>query len=57
MVFKDFGASSLDFELRFHISDVRTDFMASSEIRYTILRRFREEGIEIAYPQLDIHNR
>ena len=57
VVFKDFGASSLDFELRFHISDVRTDFMASSEIRYTILRRFREEGIEIAYPQLDIHNR
>lgn len=57
VLFKDFGASSLDFELRFHVTDVRTDFVASSEIRYTILQRFREEGIEIAYPQLDIHNR
>ena len=57
VVFKDFGASSLDFELRYHVSDVRVDFMASSEIRYAILKRFREEGIEIAYPQLDIHQR
>ncbi len=57
VLFKDFGASSLDFELRFHVTDVRTDYIASSEVRYTILRRFREEGIEIAYPQLDIHNR
>lgn len=57
VLFKDFGSSSLDFELRFHVTDVRTDYVASSEVRYTILRRFREEGIEIAYPQLDIHNR
>lgn len=57
VMFKDFGASSLDFELRFHVADVRVDFGASSELRYTILKRFREEGIEIAYPQLDIHQR
>jgi len=57
VVFRDFGASSLDFELRFHVSDVRIDWNASSELRYTILKRFREEGIEIAYPQLDIHQK
>ena len=57
VVFKDFGASSLDFELRFHVSDVRVDFGASSELRYAILHSFRENGIEIAYPQLDIHSK
>lgn len=57
VLFKDFGASSLDFELRFHVSNVWTDWSVGSEIRYAILRRFREEGIEIAYPQLDIHQR
>ncbi|MBP5698922.1 MAG: mechanosensitive ion channel family protein [Alphaproteobacteria bacterium] len=55
VLFKDFGASSLDFELRYHVTDVRTDYVASSEIRYAILKRFREEGIEIAYPQIDVH--
>ena len=57
VVFKDFGASSLDFELRFHVADVRSDWGASSELRYAILKRFREENVEIAYPQLDIHQR
>lgn len=55
VVFKDFGASSLDFELRFHVADVRVDFVASSELRYAILKTFRENGIEIAYPQVVVH--
>jgi len=55
VLFKDFGASSLDFELRFHVADVRVDFAVNSDLRYIILNRFREEGIEIAYPQLVIH--
>jgi len=57
VIFKDFGASSLDFELRFHVLDVRSDWNVSSDIRYEITKRFREENIEIAYPQLDIHQR
>lgn len=57
VVFKDFGASSLDFELRFHVADIRVDWGVSSDLRYAILKRFREENIEIAYPQLDIHQR
>lgn len=55
VVFKDFGASSLDFELRFYVSDIWTGWSAASDIRYEILRRFRQEKINIAYPQLVIH--
>ena len=55
VVFKDFGASSLDFELRFYVSDVRVDFGASSDLRYAILKTFRENGVDIAYPQVVVH--
>lgn len=55
VVFKDFGASSLDFELRYYISDIWTSWRASSDLRYEILQRFREENIEIAYPQIVVH--
>jgi len=55
VIFKDFGASSLDFELRFYVSDIWNGWAANSDIRYEILRRFREEGINIAYPQIVVH--
>lgn len=55
VVFKDFGASSLDFELRYYISDIWANWRTSSDIRYEILKRFREENIEIAYPQIVVH--
>lgn len=56
VIFKDFGASSLDFELRFHVANVRTDWSVGSDVRYAILQRFREENIEIAYPQIVVHD-
>ena len=55
VIFKDFGSSSLDFEVRYYISDIWNSWNASSDIRYEILRRFRQENINIAYPQLVIH--
>ena len=55
VVFKDFADSSLNFELRYYISDIWNSWSASSDIRYEILKRFRQEGISIAYPQLVIH--
>lgn len=55
VVFKDFGASSLDFEIRFYVSDIWSGWSASSDIRYEILRRFREENINIAFPQIVVH--
>ncbi|HXV21747.1 MAG TPA: mechanosensitive ion channel domain-containing protein [Desulfuromonadales bacterium] len=56
-LFRGFGDSSLDFELRVWISDVRDRFRVRSEICQYIDRRFREEGVEIPFPQRDLHLR
>lgn len=55
VIFKDFGASSLDFEVRAYIADVTSGLTIGSEIRFEINRRFSEEGIEIPFPQMVIH--
>ncbi|MCC0016691.1 MAG: mechanosensitive ion channel family protein [Rhodobiaceae bacterium] len=55
--FLDFGASSLDFQLYAYLSDVDNSLSVSSDLRYAILKRFREEGIEIPFPQSDVHIR
>ena len=55
VIFKDFGSSSLDFELRFYVSDIWSGWSASSDIRYEILNKFRENSINIAYPQIVVH--
>lgn len=55
--FWDFGASTLDFKIRFWIKNVDHDNWVLSDMRYQIDRLFREGGIEIAYPQRDIHLR
>ena len=53
----DFGASTLDFRLRVWLADVDGAVTAMSEIRSAIDRLFREAGIEIAFPQADLHLR
>lgn len=55
VLFKNFGESSLDFELRIYVSDIWSGWSAGSDVRYEILRRFREVGINIAYPQIVVH--
>jgi small-conductance mechanosensitive channel len=49
--FIGFGASSLDFELRFYIADLLTGLSIRNDIKIEILKRFEEEGIVIPYPQ------
>jgi small-conductance mechanosensitive channel len=55
--FRDFGDSALSFEVRFWIRyDARTDRTAiQSDVRYRIDELFREHGITIAFPQMDVH--
>lgn len=55
VVFKNFGESSLDFELRCYTTDIWTGWAIPSDLRYEILRRFDEEGIDIPFPQRSLH--
>ena len=55
VLFQDFGASSLDFEVRFYVSDVWSGWTAPSDVRFIINKRFEEEGIEIPFTQLVLH--
>ncbi len=58
VIFTDYGDSSLNFELRFWtISRVQTPLMLKSDLYFAIFRSFKESGIEIPYPQRDIHVR
>lgn len=58
VLFSDFGESTLIFRLRFWIKNlVHKRDRVSSAIRFEIDRVFRENGIEISYPQREIHIR
>lgn len=56
-VFEDFGDSALVFELFFwvQVSGERELRLVRSDLRFEIVRRFEQEGIVIAFPQLDAH--
>ncbi len=53
--FSDFGDSSLDFQLFFWSERIFSIENIKSELRYRIDQTFREEGIQIPFPQRDLH--
>ncbi|MEZ5773768.1 MAG: DUF3772 domain-containing protein [Hyphomicrobiaceae bacterium] len=55
--FDDFGASSLDFTLRAFIADVNEILIVATDLRVKILKEFQAAGIEIPFPQTDVHLR
>ncbi len=55
VLFKDFGASSLDFELRCYLHDILKVLIVGSDLRYSIDAAFREHKIEIPFPQRVVH--
>ncbi len=57
VVFSDFGASSLDFELRAYLRDVDRVVRVSSSLRFEIFDALKAAGIEIPFPQRDINIR
>ena len=57
VIFNNFGASSLDFVLRFWVRHVDLALSTSSEIREAIDLKFRESNVEIPFPQMDVHVR
>ena len=54
VLFRAFGASSLDFELRVHLGDITQSPLVMNAIRYKVMETFRNEHIEIPYPKTDI---
>ncbi len=56
-LFLDFGASSLDFELRVWIPDVLERLAVRSELNQDIENEFNLAGITIPFPQSDLHLR
>lgn len=55
--FSDFGDSSLNFELFFWAQQTWDIETIKSDIRFEIDERFRQSGIEIPFPQRDLHIR
>ncbi len=53
--FMRFGNSSLDFELRVFCGAIQDRLKLIHELNMEIDRRFTEAGINIAFPQLDVH--
>lgn len=50
-----FGASSIDFEVSLWINDPWRHRSRKSAVMLAIWRAFRDQGIVIAFPQLDVH--
>jgi len=57
VLFRGFGESSLDFELRCFIQDIDERLQVVSDLNFAIDAAFRESGIEIPFPQRDVHVR
>ncbi|GJL93471.1 mechanosensitive ion channel family protein [Hyphococcus sp.] len=55
VVWNDFGASSLDFELRAFLNDISKGLQVRTDLRFTIFKALAEAGIEIPFPQTDVH--
>lgn len=58
VIFTGFGESSLDFELRvWTTKQVTTPRVIASELYFAVFKAFKREGIEIPFPQRDLHLR
>ena len=55
VIFKEFGDSALIFELRCFITDIDYHWRVVSEINFAIAAAFSKVGIEIPFPQSDLH--
>jgi small-conductance mechanosensitive channel len=55
--FAAFGDSALVFELRVWVRDVTKRLLVTSDLNFAIDKAFRAGGIEIPFPQRDVHVR
>jgi small-conductance mechanosensitive channel len=52
--FRNFGDYSLDFMLLFHSNEFLSIEFVKSDLRFRIVEIFREQGVEIPFPQRDV---
>ncbi len=57
IVFRSFGDSSLDFELRVFTTEQDRFMRIKNDLLFEIDQAFRKAKIEIAFPQRDLHLR
>jgi len=55
--FKGFGDSSLDFELHFWVMQENNGLLITSEVALSAMQALSDAGIEIPFPQRDLHLR
>lgn len=55
VLFRGFGDSSLDFEVRFWVRDYMTYLVLASDVASAIYDELETEGITIPFPQRDLH--
>lgn len=53
--FTAFGDSALQFDLLFWVGEAKGGVRVLSDLRYQLYQRFKENGIEIPFPQREIH--
>ncbi len=52
---EEFAASSINFKLLFWTKEVFRVENVKSDLRFRIVEKFRQQGISIPFPQLDVH--
>ena len=57
VVFESFGASALNFVMRCYLPNLDNRLTVIHELHVAVDREFRAAGIEIAFPQQDVHIR
>jgi small-conductance mechanosensitive channel len=57
ILFRSFGDSALNFELGVWVMDIDNWWQVESDLHQEIDRRFRQAGIEMPFPQRDLHVR
>jgi len=55
VVLYEFGPSTMVFELLCVVNDVNKKYNIASEINMMIVKAFRDNGIVMSFPQLDVH--
>jgi potassium-dependent mechanosensitive channel len=54
VLFRNFGDSALEFELRCFVGSMGDTLWVPSDLRFAIDKAFREHGIEMPFPQRDV---